>query len=66
MPAHGEEPLEVVRANVVNKAAELGLPVHTEDVRVIRDGTGAAGGSAVSGAGELAAVFGGSALPAGS
>lgn len=34
-------PVEVIRANVVNKASELGLPVHTEDVRVARpsDGT---------------------------
>ena len=29
---------EVLRANVVNKAAELGLPVHTEDVRVLKAG----------------------------
>ena len=29
---------EVLRANVVNKAAQLGLPVHTEDVRVSKSG----------------------------
>lgn len=33
-------PLEVLRANVVNKAAGLGLPVHTEDVRVARSSDG--------------------------
>ncbi len=33
-------PVDVIRANVVNKAAELGLPVHTEDVRVARAGDG--------------------------
>ena len=29
---------EVVRANVVDKAGQLGLPVHSDDVRVTRDG----------------------------
>jgi hypothetical protein len=36
--ATAQKPLEVIRANVVNKAGELGLPVHTEDVRVTRSG----------------------------
>ena len=31
----------VIRANVVNKASELGLPVHGDDVRVVRSGDGA-------------------------
>jgi hypothetical protein len=34
-------PVDVIRANVVNKAGELGLPVHGEDVRVARSGDGA-------------------------
>ena len=38
--ATAQTPVEVIRANVVNKAAELGLPVHTEDVRVARSGDG--------------------------
>jgi len=29
---------EIVRANVLNKAAQLGLPVHTDDVRVTKSG----------------------------
>ena len=38
--ATAQTPVEVIRANVVNKAAELGLPVHTEDVRVSRSADG--------------------------
>jgi hypothetical protein len=37
-PDTSKKPLEVVRANVVNKAAALGLPVHTDDVRVSKAG----------------------------
>ena len=37
-PATAGKTREVLRANVVNKAAELGLPVHTEDVRVSKSG----------------------------
>jgi hypothetical protein len=33
-------PVEVIRTNVVNKAAELGLPVHGDDVRVARSPEG--------------------------
>ena len=29
---------EIIRANVVNKAAQLGLPVHTNNVRVSKSG----------------------------
>ncbi len=36
--ATSKKSVEVVRANVVNKAAELGLPVHTDDVRVSKTG----------------------------
>lgn len=37
-PATAGKTPEVLRANVVNKAAQLGLPVHTEDVRVSKSG----------------------------
>lgn len=37
-PATAQKALGTVQANVVNKAAELGLPVHTDDVRVSRSG----------------------------
>lgn len=37
-PATAQKQLETVRANVVNKAAELGLPVHSDDVKVLRSG----------------------------
>ncbi len=36
--ATSQKSAEVVRANVVSKAAELGLPVHTDDVRVSKTG----------------------------
>jgi hypothetical protein len=39
-PATAQKPADMIRANVVNKAAELGLPVHTDDVRVTRNGDG--------------------------
>jgi hypothetical protein len=34
-------PVDVIRTNVVNKAAALGLPVHGDDVRVTRSDDGA-------------------------
>jgi hypothetical protein len=37
-PATAQKTPEIVRANVVDKAASLGLPVHTDDVRVTRSG----------------------------
>ena len=37
-PETSKKPLEVVRAKVVNHAAALGLPVHTDDVRVSKVG----------------------------
>jgi hypothetical protein len=33
-PATAKRPAEVVRAQVLNKAASLGLPLHGEDVHV--------------------------------
>lgn len=33
-PATAAQPLEITQARIVNKAAELGLPVHREDVRI--------------------------------
>ena len=33
-PATATQPLDVTRARIVNKAATLGLPVHTDDVQV--------------------------------
>ena len=37
-PATGNRPVDLVRALVVDKAAGLGLPVHTSDVHVTRTG----------------------------
>jgi hypothetical protein len=37
-PATGKRPVDLVRALVVDKAAGLGLPVHTADVHVTRAG----------------------------
>jgi len=31
-----KKPVEVVRANIVDRAANLGLPVHTDDVHVTK------------------------------
>ncbi len=36
----GQKSVDVIRANVVNKAGELGLPVHNEDVRIARSEDG--------------------------
>ena len=33
-PATAKKPADAVRADVLNEAARLGLPVHSEDVRV--------------------------------
>jgi hypothetical protein len=35
-PAMSTKPPEAVRDNIVNRAAALGLPVHSDDVRVTR------------------------------
>jgi hypothetical protein len=35
-PALSGKPPEAVRASILNRAAELGLPVHSDDVRVTR------------------------------
>lgn len=37
-PATATKTPEILRANVIDKAASLGLPVHTGDVRVTRSG----------------------------
>jgi Domain of unknown function (DUF4845) len=37
-PAIAQKPPEMIRANIVDKAASLGLPVHTDDVRVTKSG----------------------------
>src|SRR5438105_4037536 len=37
-PAIAQKPPEMIRANIVNKAASLGLPVRTDDVRVTKSG----------------------------
>lgn len=37
-PGTGKKSPEVIRANIVDKAAGLGLPVHTDDVRVTKSG----------------------------
>jgi hypothetical protein len=37
-PATAQKPADLLRANVVNKAGELGLPVHSDDIRVSREG----------------------------
>ena len=37
-PATAQKTPEILRANIVDKAASLGLPVHTDDVRVTRSG----------------------------
>lgn len=39
-PDIAKKPPETIRANIVNKAASLGLPVHTDDVRVTKVGDG--------------------------
>ena len=39
-PATAQKTPEIVRANIVDKAASLGLPVHIDDVRVTRSGDG--------------------------
>lgn len=37
-PGTVQKPPDVIRANIVEKAASLGLPVHTDDVRVTKTG----------------------------
>jgi Domain of unknown function (DUF4845) len=37
-PGIAKKPPEMIRANIVDKAASLGLPVHTDDVRVTKSG----------------------------
>src|ERR1700680_437460 len=37
-PGIAQKPPETIRANIVDKAASLGLPVHTDDVRVTKSG----------------------------
>src|SRR5437763_13085171 len=37
-PAIAQKPPEMIQANIVDKAASLGLPVHTDDVHVTKDG----------------------------
>ena len=39
-PATAQKTPEIVRANIVDKAASLGLPVHIDDVRVTKSGDG--------------------------
>ena len=39
-PATAQKTPETVRANIVDKAASLGLPVHIDDVRVTKSGDG--------------------------
>jgi hypothetical protein len=38
-PASASKAPDVLQANVLNRAAELGLPVHSEDVHVKRTGS---------------------------
>jgi Domain of unknown function (DUF4845) len=37
-PAIAQKPPEMIRANIVDKAASLGLPVRADDVRVTKSG----------------------------
>ena len=37
-PASAQKNPDIVRANIVDKAVSLGLPVHTDDVRVTKSG----------------------------
>ncbi len=37
-PATAQKSPDIVRANIVDRAASLGLPVHTDDVRVTKSG----------------------------
>lgn len=37
-PGIAQKPPEMIRANIVDKAASLGLPVHTDDVHVTKSG----------------------------
>ncbi len=39
-PATAQKTPDILRANIIDKAASLGLPVHTDDVRVTQSGEG--------------------------
>ena len=39
-PATAQKTPDILRANIIDKAASLGLPVHTDDVRVTQSGDG--------------------------